>query len=228
MYVPNYIPEPLEVPGNVSDERYGIRLIFIRRVTVLHATGLLIAILLSMVPIPSIPWPIPLITLVLTLIGLDLLRIAKRGKAREAQLSSYALPFVLLLAGWNLHQATLNGFPVWTLSAGQAFVVLYTLLCGRDYSFVGCGSLCLIASSLMLAVVCDYLTLRPILAAEVLLANAAYLLFCVYDLASLMARRRRNEELAAVVDLYRDVFNVFGWVLRCFSHWRKHNIWNLR
>jgi hypothetical protein len=49
----------------------------------------------------------------------------------------------------------------------------------------------------------------------------------VYDNASLLARRRLGEELGAVVDLYRDVLNVFGWVVRVLAHWRKHRIWNI-
>jgi hypothetical protein len=49
--------------------------------------------------------------------------------------------------------------------------------------------------------------------------------YFAYDLASLMSRRRRGEEAAAVVDLYRDVFNVFGYVPRVIAHWHRHRIW---
>ena len=63
--------------------------------------------------------------------------------------------------------------------------------------------------------------------AQALSWNAIYLTFYVYDLASLLARRRIGEEWAAVVDLYRDVLNVFGWIVRVFAHWRKHKIWNV-
>jgi FtsH-binding integral membrane protein len=62
---------------------------------------------------------------------------------------------------------------------------------------------------------------------SVLAANVLYLTYWVYDLASLLARRRRGEELAAVVDLYRDVLNIFGYVARCIGHWKKHRIWVL-
>ena len=42
MYVPNYIPPPLEVPRNVTQEKYLIRVRFIRRVSVLHLASVLL------------------------------------------------------------------------------------------------------------------------------------------------------------------------------------------
>ena len=55
-----------------------------------------------------------------------------------------------------------------------------------------------------------------------------FVIYWVYDLASLLARRRQGEELAAVVDLYRDVFNFFGYAVRMIKHWQKHKIWTVK
>ncbi len=35
------------------------------------------------------------------------------------------------------------------------------------------------------------------------------------------------QSVAAVTDFYRDVFNVFGYVIRVARHWRKHRIWSM-
>lgn len=50
MYVPNYVPEPLEVPANVTLDRYPVRLAFIRRVTLLHAASLCLVAGIAWVP----------------------------------------------------------------------------------------------------------------------------------------------------------------------------------
>jgi FtsH-binding integral membrane protein len=94
-----------------------------------------------------------------------------------------------------------------------------------DFSFVGQFVLSLIASTVILAVAALALGIEPAKAGFLLGANAIYLFYLVYDSASLLARRRLGEEIAAVVDLYRDVFNVFGYLVRVARHWRKHRIW---
>ncbi len=225
MYVPNYVPEPLEVPANVTLDPYPVRLAFIRRVTLLHSASLCAAAALAWLPWPEPDLTVAFAGLAVALLLLDALRVALRGRPVEAILSATALGVLLPLVGWIAHIAFEAGVPVWAMLVGPAFMLAYTLLCGRDYSFVGCGLLSLIGSSVTLAALAVQTNMPPPASAWALGLNAAFLLYLVYDLASLMSRRRRGEEGAAVVDLYRDVFNVFGYVPRVISHWRRHRIW---
>jgi hypothetical protein len=225
MYVPNYVPEPLEVPGNITLAPYTARVWFIRKVTSLHLLSLAIVALLAMIPMPAAPWFYPTGVLSAVLVLLDILRIRLRGKPVEALASSAALPCVILAVSWLAHDLTLMGLPVAFVLAGPACCGLYTLFCGRDYSFVGCLLLALIASTTGLATLSVQFKMSSSTAGWGLLMNAAYLTYFVYDLASLMARRRQGEEPAAVVDLYRDVFNFFGYFIRIIGHWKRHKIW---
>jgi FtsH-binding integral membrane protein len=225
MYVPNYVPEPLEVPGNVTLAPYAVRVRFIRKVTLLHLISMALVFALAMTPIPPTGWLLPAAVLSGLLLLLDLLRIQLRGKPLEAPLSGMALPGVILAAAWLAEELCRTAVPVGFMVAGPLCCGIYTLACGRDYSFVGCFFLSLIASTTALAALANQLRL-PSGTTEVGLAmNAAYLTYFVYDLASLMARRRRGEEPAAVVDLYRDVFNIFGYLVRIVGHWKRHKIW---
>ena len=228
MYVPNYVPEPLEVPGNVTLERYPVRLAFIRRVTLLHAASLCLVAGIAWLPART-PRPMPLIAvlavLAATMLLLDFVRVRLRGRPKEAFWSVALAPAVAIATGIAARVAVLDGYPVWSALVGPAFALAYTLLCGRDYSFVGCGLLALIGSSVTLAGLAVQTHMGHRAAAWALGFNAAYLVYFVYDLASLMSRRRRGEEMAAVVDLYRDVFNVFGYVPRVVRHWNEHRIW---
>jgi hypothetical protein len=226
MYVPNYIPEPLEVPGNVTQDRYPARMAFVRRVVFLHVLSLLVLTGLTALPFPPVGWPTVVGALALGLVGLDLLRIQTRGKPFEAKASSFLLLPLLVVVAWAARETMAAGFPAWALATGPVAVALYTLVCGRDFSFVGCYLLSLVASTIGVAALSNAMGVEGIPAGTALLVNAAWLFYYVYDLASLMARRRRGEELAAVVDLYRDVFNIFGYIPRVISHWRKHRIWS--
>ena len=228
MYVPNYVPEPLEVPANVTLDPYPVRLAFIRRVTVLHAASLCLVAALAWMPVPQArPWPLgtAFATLAAVLLLLDFVRVRLRGKPAEAFYSVVLAAPMTLATAFAARTAIVEGIPAWAILVGPAFALAYTLLSGRDYSFVGCGLLSLIGSSVTLAALVVQTGMGHRVAAWALGLNAAYLVYFVYDLASLMSRRRRGEELAAVVDLYRDVFNVFGYVPRVISHWRRHRIW---
>jgi FtsH-binding integral membrane protein len=63
---------------------------------------------------------------------------------------------------------------------------------------------------------------------EACLINVVYLSYLVYDLAALLTRRRLGEEVGAVLDLYRDVLNMFSYPIRVWKHWRTHKIWSAR
>lgn len=225
MYVPNYVPEPLEVPGNVTLDPYPVRLAFVRRVTVLHAAGLCTVAALAWLPWPYLELDVALAGVAVLMLLLDALRVALRGHRYEATMSTAALVVLLPTVAWAARVCFDSAIPVWAMLVGPSFALSYTLLSGRDYSFVGCGLLSLIGSSVLLAGMVVQTGMSPSLAAWALGLNTSYLIYFVYDLASLMSRRRRGEEAAAVVDLYRDIFNVFGYVPRVISHWHRHRIW---
>ena len=228
MYVPNYIPEPLEVPGNVTEQPYPARLFFIRRVALLHLASLVIIAIMVHLSFPQMGLAMALICLGTCLTGLDLVRIALRGKPTEAKISTLCLPAVLILVAWGLREIELGGWPVFPPLIGACCVVIYTVLAGRDFSFIGCALLSLIASSAAVAGFANLSHYDRERAAFALGKNAMFVIYWVYDLASLLARRRQGEELAAVVDLYRDVFNFFGYAVRMIKHWQKHKIWTVK
>jgi hypothetical protein len=228
MYVPNYVPEPLEVPDNVTEQPYGVRLQYVRRVSILHFASLLLVGAIAYSGVPMLALPMAAAFLGGFVLLLCLLRIAIRGSKVEAMVSAGFLPVLLAFLGMVVHGVESRGLPAWTVILGPGFALIYTLLCGRDFSFVGQYLLSLIGSSVAIATLADFAPLSREQAVFALAANAGYLSYYVYDLASLLARRRLGEELGAVVDLYRDILNVFGYLVRMVRHWRRHKIWVAR
>jgi len=224
MYVPNYVPDPIEIPGNVTEEDYETRLAFVKRVAVLHFASLLVVGAVAYGPYAP-PQDASWWLLGITLVALAIIRVSLRKGRTEAKVSSLLLAPLLVVVGFVLHHAQTDGRPIWTMSIGPGCALIYALLCGRDYSFVGQYLLSLIASSTAIAALAVAAPASVSDARFALIANGVYLSYYVYDLASLLARRRLREELAAVVDLYRDVLNIFGYIVRCIGHWRKHRIW---
>jgi hypothetical protein len=228
MVVPNYIPDPIEIPDNVTEQPFLVRLAFIRKVLSLHLLSVLFTSALALIVPPAVrlgPW---LLALLGFLVLLSILRIALRGSRAEVAFSSFLLaPFLCLLA-MVARSAESRGVPVWAVLPGVGCGYLYALLCGRDFSFVGQMVLAWIGSSVIIAVISIANSHEGAYALAAQAINAAYLAFYVYDSASLLSRRRLDEAFAAVVDLYRDVLNLFGYVPRVIQHWQKHRIWQLR
>lgn len=134
------------------------------------------------------------------------------------------LPAMLLALGWTIRWALDLGWPVWSLGLPLAGVAFYTIACGRDFSFIGLWMLSAVLIVGTVSVVA-WLT-HPGLLSSVNAATfaLAYLSYYVYDLAALLTRRRRGEEIGAVVDLYRDVLNFTTYTGRIVQHWRKFRI----
>ena len=225
MYVPNYIPDPIEVPNNVTEQPYRTRLVFMRRVAVLHLLSLLLIGGISMLNLPQPPLGVVLVEVGVLVLTLSLIRISTRATKMDQILSLSLSPVLVISLAVAVRTMNASGWPIWGVSVGTVASVIYALSCGRDFSFVGQFFLSLVASSVVLAVVATTVGMSPHEAAFLLGANAVYLFYLVYDSASLLARRRLGEEAAAVLDLYRDIFNVFGYLVRVARHWRKHRIW---
>jgi FtsH-binding integral membrane protein len=225
--VPNYIPDPLEVPGNVTELPYVARLAFIRRVSLLITASLTAIAAVSAAPLPRMGLLASLAILGAVLLALEIWRIATRGRQIEAKVSGLALPLVLVSLALAAKEVNAVGWPVWQVLVGSACILAYTMLCGRDYSFVGNFLLSLIFSSVLIAAICSSLRLDIQHSAFALATNALAMGYVLYDLASLMSRRRFDEHWAAVTDIYRDVFNFFGYLVRVLRHWRKHRLWSV-
>lgn len=227
MIVPNYVPDPIEIPGNVADAPYRFRVQFIRRVTLIHLAMCMIVAGAATLPLPAVGLSVTVFLLATVLVLLDVWRIVARSGEREAQVSAWFLPVVLASATWVAAEATRNGYPAWALLPGVAAAGIYAVIAGRDFSFVGSFLLCWIGSSIAIAALVPQLGLSRRDANWALAANTVYLFYFQYDLSSILSRRRQGEEWAAVVDLYRDVFNIFGYLVRCVRHWKKHRIWEI-
>ena len=226
MIVPNYVPDPLEVPNNVTLESYSHRLIFVRRVVFAFVLSFL-PILVSFFALRDVHLDATVATLYLVgvVIALEFERILLRSHLIEATVASALLYPFLSLIGFVAHQWFNSGFPVWAFLPGPLALALYTALCGRDFSFVAAYFLSIIPSAIGIAVVVESWHMPTQIGYLAHAINAVWLFYVIYDLASLMARRRSNEVFAAVVDLYRDHFNLFGYIPRVINHWRKYRIW---
>lgn len=224
MYVPNYVPEPLEVPGNITLEKYRYRVSFIRKVVLWHSVSIAVLTVWT-VTAPKIGsaglWGVCLVAAIL---AADFARIALRGGDAEWWVSAGFLLPILAFLGLLLNHWIAVGFPAWASVIGCLCLTIYTLGAGRDFSFPGSFALCWPISSGLVYLVgrAEELTGWAIFGA--ILLNSVILVYVIFDLASLLPRRRRNEIAGAVADLYRDVFNIFGYVPRVIVHWRKHRI----
>lgn len=225
MYVPPYVPQQIEIAGNVAEEKYLVRLGFIRRVTVFHFLSVLIVACVTLAPIGPVPPFSAGVSVLALLVLLTMIRGMAKGRDAERRFSVALLPLLLLALGLWLRALGEQGWAVWALGVGAFWVLVYTALCGRDLSFVGMFVMAWLASLLTIAVLCWQLRISTVTTLSALSLNSMFLFYHVYDLAALQTRRRLGEEWGAVVDLYRDVLNGVAYPIRVVHHWRKHNIW---
>jgi hypothetical protein len=227
VYVANYIPEPESLPGNITKEPYRLRLVFIRAVLIRFLVTVL-AICLVSVYAPPLLGTLARKTIFLgvVLFFASAIRTVLRSHRHEPIISPWTLISVVLAVGWVARAWIQAGFPAWSLVIGIVCLCLYTAFCGRDFSFVGGYVLTAIVSSVAIASICLSVGYDGIATAKALVWNVGMLFYLVYDLASLMSRRRIGEEWAATSDLYRDIFNPLGYVPRIIHHWYRHRILN--
>lgn len=226
MYVPNYVPEPEQIPGSVTKEAYALRLTFIRHVLsrFVGSVGIVVGVGLLM-PANKDFLPVTAVLLVLLLL-VSGIRTVLRGTDLEPKLTSLTLPLVILVFAAATRTWTTVQFPAWSILAGISCFGIYSAVCGRDFSFVGGYTLSLIVSSVFIAFVMVEEGMTSQRSAQALVWNAAGLFYLVYDLAALLSRRKPTEGWAAVADLYRDVFNFLGYFPRVLIHWNRHRILN--
>jgi len=226
MNVPPYIPEPIEIPGNVSEEHRSVCLAFVRKTALLYSLSVALIIAVACYPHQLYPLGASIGVFIGVLLLLSLIRGLEKGRPLDLKLSALCLPILIVSVGDMARAMWAAGWPVWALPVGIAYCLAYTYLSGRDHSFVGEYFIVLIASSLTIALMAPHIQPRQPVTGWALLANAVFLFYYVYDSAALLTRRRKGEELAAVADLYRDLLNCLTYSVRVYQHWRKYNIWS--
>lgn len=224
MIVPNYVPDPLEVPGNVTLERYRVRIEFVRRVVRRSALSFTAITCSTLLAIPILPLVQVAVALMVSILMLSIERLINRSRPADVWGSLAIFPLAAASLALFMKALAVSGIPIYGPMIGILCAWIYTELCGRDFSFVGQFVLSLIVSSGVIALLALSVLETPKHAWILLLSNLVALSYYVYDCASLMSRRRVGEELAAMCDLYRDVLNIFGYIPRVISHWRKHKI----
>lgn len=226
MYVPNYVPSQVEIPGSVAEKSWREKLLFLRYTTLWFGILALLIITVAFV----VPYDLDSFRTVVILAAggclfLNLVRTFARDSQLERGPSLVIAPFVVLTLGMAVGGCQRLGFPVWSLASSWLFFTLYTYLCGRDFSFLGQLFLGWFSSLSLDLLVVWVFHLGWKTGAQACLLTLAGSFYFSYDLASIMSRRRRGEELHAGIDFLRDMFNFVGFGIRCRRHWRRHKIW---
>lgn len=227
MYVPPFVPQQIEIPGNVATERYMVRLNFIRRVVVAYAMSVAIIMGLSYFPRSLSLGQSAGLTL-LALLALSMVRGLVKGKRYEQALSAVVAPVLFLGISQMVAFGPELGWPQWLIGIAPLGILIYIWACGRDLSFMGMFVLCATFLGVVLAAAKFTGIIDIIVFWEAFAFGLVYIFFFVYDLAALLTRRRLGEEVGATLDLYRDVLNFTTYTVRVIRHWRKHRIWSLK
>src|SRR5579884_1253703 len=158
MNVPPYVPQQIEIPGNVALERYPVRLAFLRRVVLLFGLTALVVWGASFLPLNVGPYDAVLI--LASLLLLSAMRGLAKGRPFEQNISLVASIALFVSLGAFVHRLVNYGWPVWTLGVGCLCLIAYTFLCGRDLSFLGMWLCALVGSTVVNVVLGSVLNVR--------------------------------------------------------------------
>lgn len=223
MNIPPYFPEPVEVPESIARKPYAVLTEFIKRVIALHYMTILF-----LFHIPFL-WPPKWNTDYLAYISLggililSLIRIFVQGR-KQTFVSLIILFPTLIALGWWFYILQNLGWPVGSIRLAALCAFLYSMLCGRDFSFIGQLVLSMIGFTVFFVFMYYFSKLDSQQFSRALIIGYVYLIYYVYDLACLLNRRKENEFLDGVIDLYRDPLNFIGYTLRVIKHWRSFKI----
>ena len=217
-----FFPEPIQVTRSVSQSNYDARIDFVKR-TMVCFTGTLLPVVLISNFIPAvIEAKMAAYLLLFVLIFLTLTRrFFGRGVVEKAN-SIFGTGAVLCLIAILLVWANRTGWPVFLLASQLLMMLVYTLACGRDFSFVGfivITSATQIAINLMASA---FHVLPDPHLGQMSLFAVAFSWYVSYDLAMIMKRRRPEEVASSVADIYRDLLNFATYPIRVIDHWRKY------
>lgn len=225
MYVPNFIPPPIEISGRVAEDKWQVKVAFIKKTCLLFCvlTGASASIGFLFRYIQSPDAALSGIALLLAFI-LNALRTLARDSRLERTASLILSPLVVAGFGLLFNALLDRGVPVWGIPIGLACCTIFAYLAGRDFSFLGQLAFGFVVSSILIAFVSIDLGISPGGAAYAFGLNSAFVFYFVYDLNSILSRRRRGEEIHGALDFFRDIFNFVGYSIRCWHHWKEHKI----
>lgn len=221
MQLQPYFPEPVSVSGNVTFERHRAIVDFARRVIGIGAFVVLLIAVAAWVMPPFMGVERSALLYLGLLLVLTLVRRLIDGGVMDNLISAVILLALVPVSGQLTQNLIALGVPVWSLGICALQAALYSLLCGRDFSFFGLFALPLLMQ----------LALYPVLASAGLIPasqilpalgiGAVGLFFITYDLAMILRRRRLGEELSAGADLFRDQLNFITYTFRIAAHWKR-------
>lgn len=217
-----FFPEPIQVIKSVSQSSYDVRLTFVKRTMVAFAGTLLLTAIAAKLITPFLG-PVPAsLTLLAVLVALTLSRrFLIRGNT-ESIVSATGLVVTLALIADLLSFAQSEGWPIFLFTAQLLMMLVYTLACGRDFSFMGfivIGALTQIAVTLL----ATFFGLVPThVLGFAIIAAIVFSSYVGYNLAMIMKRRRPDEIVSSVTDMYRDLLNWSTYPIRVIDHWRKY------
>ena len=224
MYVPPYFPEPVVVRDAAADAPYDVRRKFIQRVIVGHAATVGVATAIGFFAHFTIDFRISSFALLVMLLIHCLARKLANSTYPEKLIQIVLLPFVLVACGVVGSGPSQRDWPVWVFPVAVTGGTVYAMLAGRDFSFLGhfgasIGSIFLI------------LFAKPWLPAfvpgtypQAIIVGGIASFYVSYDLAMILRRRKANEAVSGICDLYGDVLNITTYAPRVIAHWKKFNI----
>lgn len=225
-FPPPILPEPITVPNNAADAPYELRLRFIKKVGLLNLAslaviaGVVYGVFHSQLFDIAVRFSTEALFLgtVFALVGLSATRrspLFVQILIWVALVAFVCAPLGLLIS--QLHDA----FPAFTETAGWSLLacwvglVIYHLVCGRDFSFF--GIFCLVFFAALLVTVTLTIVNKEVSFVEgltLVLAEILFLFYWVYDMAMVLRRRTLKEPVQAALDHYRDLLNFVGFPVR--------------
>jgi len=228
MNVPPFFPQQIEIPGNVAEEPYAVRIRFVKRVVLLHGLSVCALLLFAVSEVAPPHLGAGLTFTLGAMLGLSLVRGLVR-RWRHEQLLSFLFIFPLFVGiSVLVRVAVSNGMPLGVFALPTCLTLAYVAACGKDLSFLGMFVMTTLGSVALFVAANLMHWLTGVQTAVAVVGCVGFLLYFVYDLAALQTRRRVGQELGGVMDLYRDPLNFTTYPIRVVRHWRRHRIWSAR
>lgn len=219
---PPLFPEPIQVGQSVSQASYDARITFVKRTLYPFLLTLLASAILGKVVPPFLDLQSNLAAALTTLVTITLTRRFFVRGPLETAASATGLILCLALTTNLFCLADEAGLPVVLFTAQLLIMLVYTLLCGRDFSFVGFAAIPTLTTLAISGLTAVFGLTHPGHVIPGLALHALFGLYISYDLAMIMKRRRPQEQISAVADFYRDLLNIFTYPFRVFQHWQKY------
>jgi hypothetical protein len=221
MQLQPFFPEPMSVPGNITLERHRTIVDFARRVIGIGAAAVVVIAVLAWVMPPLMTLERAGLLFLGILLVLTLVRRLIDGGLADNLLSGLLLAALLPVSAQLTQRLLEHNIPIWVLGVCALQAALYSAACGRDFSFFGLFAIPWLVQvamfpSLAAAGAIAWSSVLPALG-----IGALGLFFITYDLAMILRRRRRGEEIAAGADLFRDQLNFITYTFRILAHWRR-------